>query len=111
MLAKSLAKECIYLAIDNNRAIDIGANQSATKGIKISLKWGSGVANGDAIVGETRVLFLQSLNDVMKADNLFDLHFAFFFGDIDDFDFATVVFCASLQDLDEFHLVGLAASP
>merc|ERR1719414_1602903 len=99
------------LAIDNNRAIDIGANQSATKGIKISLKRGSGVANGDAIVGETRVLFLQSLNDVMKADNLFDLHFASFFGDIDDFDFATVVFCASLQDLDEFHLVGLAASP
>merc|ERR1719414_1794236 len=99
------------LAIDNNRAIDIGANQSATKGIKISLKWGSGVANGDAIVGETRVLFLQSLNDIMKADNLFDLHFAFFFGDIDDFDFATVVFCASLQDLDEFHLVGLAAGP
>jgi len=99
------------LAIDNDGAVDIGANQSVTKGVKVSFQRSGRVADRNTVVGQFRILLLQALNDVMKADNLLNFNFAFFLGDIDDFDFATVVFCASLQDLDEFQLVGLAAIP
>ena len=105
------SEKCVYLAIDNDGAVDISANQSVTKGVKVSFQRSGRVADRNTVVGQLGVLLLQALNHVMKADNLLDFNFAFFLGDIDNFDFATVVFCASLQDLDEFQLVSLAAIP
>ena len=98
-----------YLAIDDDRAVNVGADQSGAEGIKVDLERGGRVANGDAIVGKAGELFFYALNDIMKADNFFDLNFGLFLGDVDNFDLATVVRGTGLQDLDELDLVGLAA--
>ena len=98
-----------YLAVDNDGAVDVGADEGAAEGIEIGFEGSGGVADGDAVVGKAGVFGLQSLNNVMKTDNFFDLNFGFFLWNIDNFDFATVVRGAGLQDFDEFDLVGLAA--
>ena len=39
-----------YLTVDNDGAVDVGAQKSVAEGIEVSLQGGGGIANGDAIV-------------------------------------------------------------
>ena len=92
------------MAVDNDRAVDIGTDHGTAQGVEVSFQGSGRVADGDAVVREAGESLLDLLNDVMEGDELLDFDFAFFLGDIDDFDFATAILGPLLQDLDEFGL-------
>lgn len=104
--------ECAFsnLAIDNDRAVDVGADHSLAKSVKVLLQRCSRVAAWDAIMSQFGELFLESLNDVMKSLQLFDFHFRFFLVDVNDLDFTTIVSGSLFENFNEFGFFGLNTS-
>ena len=97
-----------YLAIDNDWAVNVGADEGSAGGIEITFKRGSGIADGDAIVGEAgEFCCLEILNNIVEADHFCDLNFAFFLSNIDNFDFATAIFGSLFENCSEFGLFSL----
>ena len=95
-----------YLAIDNDGAVDVGAEDGLAQGVEVTLQGGGGVADRDAVVGEAGELLLQLLDDVMKGDQFLDLDLGFLLGDVSDLDLTTVLLGALLENLDELGLLG-----
>jgi len=94
------------LAIDNDGAVDVGAEDGLAQGVEVTLQGGGGVADRDAVVGEAGELLLQLLDDVMKGDHFLDLDLGFLLGDVSDLDLTTVLLGALLENLDELGLLG-----
>ena len=92
-----------YLAIDNDWEVDVGADEGSAKGIEVTFKRGSGIADGDAIVGKAgEFCCLEILNNVVEANHFCDLNFAFFLSNIDNLDFATASFGSLFEFCGEF---------
>lgn len=104
--------ECAFsnLAIDNDRAVDVGADHSLAKSVKILFQRCSRVAAWDAIMSQFRELFFQTLNHIMKSDQLFDFNFRFFLVDVNDLDFTTIVSSSLFENFNEFGFFGLNTS-
>ena len=95
-----------YLAIDDNWCVDIGSRESIADGIKIWLKGSSWVANWNAVVGKSWVLFLQWFHDFAKGDEFLNFNFAFLLGYINNFEFA-IGLSSAFNNFDEFFFIGL----
>lgn len=98
-----------YLAIDNNGAVDVGAQQCAAKGVEVALQGGSRVADGDAVVSQAGECLFHLLDHVMEADDFLGFNLALLLEDIADFEFATVTRGPLLEHLDELTFVSLDA--
>ena len=101
----NISEEC-YLAIDDNWCVDIGSRESIADGIKIWLKGSSWVANWNAVVGKSWVLFLQWFHDFAKGDEFLNFNFAFLLGYINNFEFA-IGLSSAFNNFDEFFFIGL----
>ena len=99
----------VYLAIDDDGAVDVGAHQCAAKGVEVALQGGGRIADGDAIVSQTREGRFQFLDHVMKSDEFLHFNLALLLVDVNDFELAAVLLDSLLEHLDELGFVGLDA--
>ena len=94
-----------YLAIDDDWGVDVGTRESIADGIEIRLKGSGWVANWNAVVGESRVFFLQSFHNLAKGDKFLNFKFALLLAYINNFEFA-IGLSSAFNNFDEFFFIG-----